>query len=105
MLKITDQKRAKYLLDARQQGGPTLSHFLRSNKIRYVGFVGYFGVFCAYMAIINQWFFFWMLVALVSGALLSDVSWLRGTKKSWMLMERVVNWDEVKRIADEKPDA
>jgi len=102
MLKITNKKRAKYLLDARQRGGPTFLHFVRVNKIRYIGFIGYFGVFCTYMAIINQWFFFWVLAALVSGALLADMSWLRGTKKSWALMERVINWDEVKKIADEK---
>lgn len=105
MLKITNKIRAKYLLDARQRGGPTFTHFIRANKIRYIGFVGYFGVFCAYMAFIDQWFFVWVLAALVSGAFFSDLSWLRGTKKSWALMERIINWDEVKTIADEKPEA
>jgi hypothetical protein len=57
------------------------------------------------MAFINQWFFVWVLAALVAGALLSDMSWLRGTKKSWALMERVINWEEIKKIADEKPNA
>ena len=105
MLKISNQKRAKYLLDARQRSGPTLLHFLRSNQLRYLGIGGYCAVFCGYMAFTNQWFMFWVLLALVLGAIVSDLSWLRAAKKSWAFTERVMNWDEVKRIADEKPKA
>jgi hypothetical protein len=101
MLKTTDKKRAKYLLEVRKQGGHKFFHFVRTNKVRYLGLVGYLGVFSGYLATIDQWFFFWVFLAFFSGALLADISWLRGMKKSWPFMEKALNWNEVERIAGE----
>ena len=100
MLQITEKKRAQYMLDAHHQGGPTFAQFIRTNRVRYAGFVGYFAIFCGYLAFSQQWFFFWVFLSFVLGALISDVSWFRGTKKTWVLLEKVVDWDHLKRLAE-----
>jgi hypothetical protein len=101
MLKITDKRRAKYLLEVREQGGHRFLHFVRTNKMRYIIIIGYFGAFSGYMAFTDQWFFFWVIAAFGVGTLVADLTWLRGMKKSWPFMSRALNWDEVKKVSDE----
>ncbi len=101
MLKITDKRRARYWLEVRVQGGHRLIHFVRTNKLRYIFLIGYIGAASGYMALTNQWFFFWVILAILVGILTADLNLLRGLKKSWPFMSRVLNWDEVKKVADE----
>jgi len=98
---VTDKKRANYLLQVRAQGGYRFFHFVRMNKKRYIFLLGYFVVFSGYLAFANQWFLFWVLVSLVFGIVLTDLTWLRGMKLSWPFISRVTNWDEVKKVSDE----
>jgi hypothetical protein len=103
MLKITDKRRAKYLLEVREQGGHKFFHFVRTNKMRYIVILGYDGIVCTFLALTSQWFFFWVFAAFGIGSLVADLSWLRGMKKSWPFMSKALNWDEVKKISDEQP--
>ena len=100
-LQVTDKRRANYLLEVRAQGGHRFFHFIRMNKMRYAFLLGYFIVFSAFFAFTNQWFLFWVFCSLIFGVVVTDLSWLRGMKKSWPFVSRVTNWDEVKRISDE----
>jgi hypothetical protein len=33
------------------------------------------------------------------------VRWLRGMRRSWPFLSRVMNWDEVMRISEDEPSA
>jgi hypothetical protein len=101
MFKITDKRRARYLLEVREQGGHRFFHFIRRNKMRYIVIIGYFGACSAYTAFIGWWFSFWVIVAFAVGSLIADLSWFRSMRKSWPFHLRTTNWDEVKRISDE----
>jgi hypothetical protein len=105
MLKFTDKRRARYLLEVREQGGPKLLHFIRVNEMRYIFLIGYFALFSGCLAFTGQWFLFWIFVGFSLGVLVADLSWLRGTQKSWPFVSRTMNWDEVKRVSDEEPSA
>ena len=101
MFKITDKRRAKYLLEVREQGGHKFLHFVGTNKMRYVTLGIYDIVFLSYFAATNSWFFFWVFASLVVGSIVADLSWLRGLKKSWPFMSRALNWEEVKKVSEE----
>src|SRR5260221_1547286 len=101
MSNITDQKRAKQLLQVYNQGGYSFFYFISSNKQRYLTLVGYIGALSAYFAFNNWWILFWILIVFILGNLASDIIWLRHMQKSWLFFSRVTNWDEVKKIADE----
>jgi hypothetical protein len=100
-LQVTDKKRANYLLQVRAQGGYRFIHFVRMNKMRYIFLLGYFAVVSGCLAFASQWFFFWVFAGFVFGIVLTDLTWLRGMKKSWPFISRVTNWDEVKKVSDE----
>jgi len=101
MFKITDKRRARYLLDVREQGGHKFLHFIRTNKLRYLFVIGYFGVISVYSALTDAWFFFWVFFGFFAGVLLTDLTWLRAMQKSWPFIARATNWDEVKKVADQ----
>jgi hypothetical protein len=101
MFKITDKRRARYLLEVRDQGGHRFLHFVRTNKMRYIALVIIDGGLLGYFAAADAWFFFWVFASLSFGSIVADLSWLRGMKKSWPFMSRALNWDEVKKISDE----
>ena len=54
-----------------------------------------------YFAFTGAWFVFWILISVVLGILLSDMSWLRAMQKGWPFISRVMDWETVKRVADE----
>src|ERR1700728_1706951 len=70
--RVTDKKRANYLLEVRAQGGYRFVHFVRMNKMRYIFLLGYFGVISGCLAFANQWFLFWVFASLVLGIVLTD---------------------------------
>jgi hypothetical protein len=105
MFKITNKKRAAYLLKVREQGGHKLLHFICVNKLRYLFLIGILGGFCVYFAFTDGWGACVILATYIFGVIICDLSWFRGMRKSWPFISRVTNWDEVKKVAEEEHSA
>jgi hypothetical protein len=102
IFKITDKRRATYLLEVREQGGHKFFHFIRVNKLRYLFLICVLGGISTYFALTDCWGACIILSTYIFGVLICDWSWLMGMKKSWPFVSRITNWDEVKKAADKE---
>jgi hypothetical protein len=98
---FTDKSRAKYLLEARANGGYRLTCFIRFNKIRYLVLGLYVPVALVYFVLWGSLLGLFGFVGLTLGWLITDLSWVRGQNKKWDFTARTTNWAEVERIANE----
>src|ERR1019366_1941044 len=105
MKKLTDKTRARLLLETRQRGGYKALPFIRTNAKGYLFIAIYFSIFLTLLAFTVGWIAFGCLVAFLFGVLLRDVSWFVGIRQSWPFHSKVINWDEVKKIAQYESSA
>ena len=104
-MKLTDKTRARLLLATREQGGYKFLRFIRTNKKGYL-FIGiYFLVFLAFLAFTSAWVAFGYVAFFLAGILLRDVSWFVGIRRSWPFHSKVIDWDKVKKVAEDESSA
>jgi len=69
----------------------------------YTILVLYFGAVLAGLAYAGIWPGFFAAAGVFIGVFLRDVSWLTGIQRNWPFSVKVIDWDKVQKIADEKP--
>lgn len=100
---VKGQAWARRMLEARRRGGYTVGLFYRWSALRYLFEFVYFGAILAFLAMVEGWTLFMLLLGLYLGMLLRDFGRARATAAIWPLSERVTEWDRVRRIAEGEP--
>ena len=102
MLNPSDSTRAKYLLQARADGKYKLRHFIAINKWRHLAFGLYLLLGCIYFICWGTSLGFSFFMGLCAGALITELSWLRGRNRTWLFTSKTTNWQEIARLAQSK---
>ena len=103
MKKLSDQTLATRMLRAREDGGYKFVPFVRMNAKAY-SFLGvYFGVLLVWLALAEAWPVFALVLGVLFGVLLRDMSWVIRVNRTWPFVIKVTDWEAVKRLSDEKP--
>jgi len=100
-----DQNLARRILETRDRGGYTLGSIFRWNVRGYAVLVVYFGLVIAITAYLSYWPVCMAAIGAVSGCLLRDVGWIRGSNKGWGFTVKVIDWEKVQKIADGEPSS
>jgi hypothetical protein len=100
MAQLSDKTLAERMLQARERGGHKILPFVRMNAKGYTFLVLYFGAVLTFLAFTGLWSAFCVILGLILGVLLRDVSWLIGIQRTWPFVTKVIDWDKVKRAAD-----
>jgi hypothetical protein len=101
-MKDTDDKTlAKWMLQAHKDGGYRFIPFVRMNASGYAIIVIALGVFFGLSAYTGHWKAFVLLACFFTGGLGRDVLWFSGLNKSRPFEDRIINWDQVRKIANE----
>jgi hypothetical protein len=95
---------AQRLLVTRTHGF-TILPFFRLRAKSYILYSMLVAVILVLLALNGFWFVFSLVVAFLLGVLFVYIRWLRGKRRSWPFLSRVMNWDEVKRISEDEPSA
>ena len=91
------------MLQARACGGYKFRPFLRMNAKGYIFLVVYFSAVMAVLASAGCWPAVFAVGGMAVGVFLRDVSWLTGVQRTWPFSVKVIDWDKVQKIADDKP--
>ena len=100
MLNPSDRTRARYLLQARSDGKYKLRYFVAFNKWRHLAFGLYVLLGGIYFLRWGTWLGFSFFIGLCAGALITELSWLRGRNRSWAFTSKTTNWHEITRLAE-----
>ena len=87
------------MLQARERGGYRILPFVRMNAKGYIILVIYFGAVLAVLAWLELWPGVCVVLGLVFGVCLRDLSWLIGIQRTWPFSAKVTDWDKVQKIA------
>ena len=100
-MKFTDQELAQRLLLRKQMGGkrPPLS---RRQKVGYAFWGGMFLVGIILQNIDPENRIACFLFGLVLGSVGREIAWHRGVQLSWPFNEKVMDWDKVKALSEDK---
>ncbi len=87
------------MLIAREAGGYTTRAFVTSNFKSYLRLLLATALVLLYLAFVRFWMLFALVAGMVSGAILRDMGWLQGSRKTWSFVEKVTDWEKVGAIA------
>jgi hypothetical protein len=104
MKRASETIMAQRLLVTRTHGFAILP-FFRLRAKSYILYSMLVAVILFLLAFSGFWFVFSLVVAFLLGVLFVYIRWLRGMRKSWPFLSRVMSWDEVKRISEDEPSA
>ena len=105
MAQLTDKTLSERMLEAREQGGYKILPYVRMNARAYAWLGVIYGGLLIFLAVADSWGVFALIVGVILGTLLRDVSWLVGVQQTWPFVMKVTDWDKVKRAADGEPFA
>ena len=105
MRKISDKAMAKWLLDGHERGGHTAGSFLRRNAKRYYYILAFFIIILTFFGMAGCWMVFAVVSGFAAGLLFSDWRWFKGMGAYWAFYEKVMDWDAIKKLSDDKPSA
>jgi hypothetical protein len=101
MRQFSDQILAKRLLETRDRGY-SFALFVRQNTKTYLLIVSYFVLGLVALALLRSWTAFYLLLGMFVGCFVRDGGWVRQGGKTWPFRLKVIDWDRVQRIADDK---
>ena len=90
---------AERMLQARERGGYRILPFVRMNAKSYITLAVYFCAVLAVLAWLELWPGVCVVLGLVFGVCLRDLSWLIGMQRTWPFGAGVTDWDKVQKIA------
>ena len=99
MARLSDKTLAERMLQARERGGYRILPFVRMNAKGYSFLVIYFGAVLAVLAWLELWPGVCVVLGLVFGVCLRDLSWLIGIQRTWPFSAKVTDWDKVQKTA------
>lgn len=102
MSQFNDRTQALRVLEAHERGY-TVGLMLRRQTKSYIILTVLFAVLLVLLATLHLWLHFWFLAGIYTGCLLRDIAWIRGGLRVWWFFERVIDWDEVQRLAGRPP--
>ena len=103
MMRPSDQVLAKRMLETRERG-ISFGLVLRRSMRGYLFLFLVFGVVLGWLAWIEYWPPFVLMLGMLVGCLLRDVGWIRRIKQTWPFTLKVTDWEIVRELAEE-PDA
>ena len=103
MKQLSDKILAEQMLQARASGGYKFLPFLRTNAKGYTILFLYFGGVLAGLAFAGIWPGFFAAAGVIVGVFLRDLSWLIGIQRTWPFSIKIIDWDKVQKLSDEKP--
>jgi hypothetical protein len=95
------------LLGIRERGGyTTIVKHIRLNAKRYIAYSIPFATILILLAFSHSWSAFGWVISFMLGLLCVYIRDFRGQKRAWPNTEKIINWDIVKKIADDsfKPE-
>jgi hypothetical protein len=99
--KLSDKTLATRMLQARERGGYRFLPFIRMNAKGYSILIIYFAAVLAGLAFAELWVVFYVILGLVFGVFLRDISWLIGVQRTWPFVTKITDWATVERLAGE----
>ena len=99
MKQPTDQALAQWMIEMRERGFSGGS-FLRKSARSYLLLLSIYAVLLSLLAYLGTWIAFALLLGMLMGCLLRDISWLLRTRRAWPFTEKVTDWDLVRELAD-----
>jgi hypothetical protein len=100
MARSSDKTLAERMLRARERGGYRFLPFVRMNAKGYIFLFAYFSLGMTVLVWMELWPAVSVLLGLVVGACLRDLSWLIGIQRTWPFSVKVTDWEKVQKIAD-----
>jgi hypothetical protein len=104
MKRSSEKIMAQRLLVTRTHGF-TMLPFFRLRAKSYILYSMLVAIILFFLVLSGFWFAFSLAMAFLMGVLFVYIRWLRGMQRSWPFLSRVMNWDEVKRISEDKSSA
>jgi uncharacterized membrane protein len=106
MNNFSDQALAKRLLE-RKDTGYSVSLYLRENNKSYSIFFFYCILLLVGFGLLQLWIPlrlspFWVVVICVVACLSRDLNWIRATARAWQFTSKMIDWDKVQKLAEEK---
>jgi len=106
MNKFSDQVLAKRLLE-RRETGYSLSLYLRQNNKTYSIFFFYWILLLVGFGLLQLWIPLqlsplWLVLICMAACLSRDVNWFLATARAWQFTSKVIDWDKVQKLAEEK---
>jgi hypothetical protein len=103
MKQINDGVIARRMLEKRERGH-SLALFLRWNARRYLLLFACFGLALVIAGMLRLWMPFYWVLGMLMGCVVRDLGWFRANGRTWPFTLKVMNWDEVQRLAEERKD-
>ena len=101
MNEFSDQVLARRLLEARELGN-SFGLFLRRSIRSYLILFSYWTVILIAFGMFQFWIPFYISLGCLAGCLLRDFGWIRNHLRIWQFTVRVLDWDKVQELAQEK---
>ena len=102
MKNLSDQTCARLMLEIRNRGY-SFGFFYRRSAKRYLLLFAGFAVCLVMLALLEYSPGFWLMLGMLAGCLLRDISWVRGYRHAWPFTHEITDWGKVQRLADGKP--
>jgi hypothetical protein len=101
MKKPSEMIMAKRLLITRTHGF-TLLPLFRLRARDYILYSLLFAAILFLLAVSGLWLAFGWTVSFLLGMVFVYIRWLRGMRRSWPFLSRVMDWDEIKRTSEDE---
>ena len=104
-MKQPNNRRAKRLLDMKQQGATFRWNYLLKSRVLWIAII-----ICGILAFLSLRYpttplgmhrVIWLLVGVLIGRIIRDLVWLKDIVDAFPFLKEVLDWQKVERLADD----